>query len=165
MSSDPRHPDRISTAMVMADGLATIYRRWGSGRTLLLLGVSEASALALGDSFRVIVPELPLDYSDPGATRWLGGVCEGLGIAEAAIVATPALRDAALQFAGVLTGDDANPVMMHVLVNAADGSIYRTEKEERKREESESPSLVPTSGKTLNGGVLNGKASSVSVKP
>ena len=99
MSSDPRHPDRISTAMVMADGLATIYRRWGSGRTLLLLGVSEASALALGDSFRVIVPELPLDYSDPGAARWLGGVCEGLGIAEAAIVATPALRDAALQFA------------------------------------------------------------------
>lgn len=99
MSSDPRHPDRISTAMVMADGLATIYRRWGSGRTLLLLGVSEAIALALGDSFRVIVPELPLDYSDPGATRWLGGVCEGLGIAEAAILATPALRDAALQFA------------------------------------------------------------------
>ena len=99
MSSDPRHLDRISTAMVMADGLATIYRRWGSGRTLLLLGVSEASALALGDSFRVIVPELPLDYSDPGAARWLGGVCEGLGIAEAAIVATPALRDAALQFA------------------------------------------------------------------
>src|SRR6266550_6681790 len=106
MSSDPRHLDRISTAMVMADGLATIYRRWGSGRTLLLLGVSdlllgvsEASALALGDSFRVIVPELPLDFSDPGATRWLGGVCEGLGIAEAAIVATAALRDAALQFA------------------------------------------------------------------
>src|SRR5437667_11430246 len=99
MSSDLRHPDRISTAMVMADGLAPIYRRWGSGRTLLLLGVSEAIALALGDSFRVIVPELPLDYSDPGAARWRGGGCEGLGIAEAAIVATPAWRDAALQFA------------------------------------------------------------------
>jgi protein TonB len=51
--------------------------------------------------------------------------------------------------------------MMHVLVNAADGSIYRSEKEERKREESESPSLVPSGGKALNGGVLNGKASSL----
>ncbi len=99
MSSDPRHPDRISTAMVMADGLATIYRRWGSGRTVLLLGVSEAIALALGASFRVIVPELPLGFPDGGAARWLGGVCEGLGIAEAAIVASPALRDAASRFA------------------------------------------------------------------
>src|SRR6266566_1474876 len=94
-----RHPDRISTAMVMADGLATIYRRWGSGRTVLLLGVSEVIALGLGDSFRVIVPVLPLGFPDGGAARWLGGVCEGLGIAEAAIVATPASRDAASQFA------------------------------------------------------------------
>ena len=85
--------------MVMADGLATVYRRWGSGRTVLLLGVSEAIALTLGDSFRVIVPELPLGFPAGGAARWLGSVCEGLGIAEAAIVATPALRDAALQFA------------------------------------------------------------------
>ncbi len=52
-----RHPDRISTAMVMANGLATVYRRWGSGRTVLLLGASEAVALALGDWFRVIVPQ------------------------------------------------------------------------------------------------------------
>src|SRR5437773_12268859 len=94
-----RHPDRISTAMVMANGLATVYRRWGSGRTVLLLGASEAVALALGDWFRVIVPELPLGLSGLGAARWLGGVCEGLGIAEAAIVATPASSDAALQFA------------------------------------------------------------------
>ena len=94
-----RHPDRISTAMVMANGLATVYRRWGSGRTVLLLGASEAVALALGDWFRVIVPELPLGLSGLGAARWLGGVCEGLGIAEAAIVATPASRDAASQFA------------------------------------------------------------------
>ncbi len=92
-------PDRVSTAMVMADGLATIYRRWGSGRTVLLLGASEALALAVGESFRVIVPDLPLDCSDGGAARWLGGVCEGLGIDEAVIVATPALSDAASQFA------------------------------------------------------------------
>src|SRR5256885_13764769 len=94
-----RHPDRISTAMVMANGLATVYRRWGSGRTVLLLGASEAVAIALGDWFRVIVPELPLGLSDLGAARWLGGVCEGLGIAEAAIVASPALQDAASRFA------------------------------------------------------------------
>ena len=99
MSSDARHPARISTAMVMANGLATVYRRWGSGRTVLLLGASEAVALALGDWFRVIVPELPLGLSGLGEARWLGGVCEGLGIAEAAIVATPASRDAASQFA------------------------------------------------------------------
>ena len=92
-------PNRISTAMVLANGLATVYRRWGSGRTVLLLGTSEAMALALGDSFRVIVPELPLGFPGGGAARWLSGVCEGLGIAEAAIVATPAMRDAALQFA------------------------------------------------------------------
>lgn len=99
MPSNARHPDRISTAMVMANGLATIYRRWGSGRTVLLLGASEAMALALGDSFRVIIPELPLGFSDLGAVRWLGGVCEGLGIMEAAIIVTPALSDAVAQFA------------------------------------------------------------------
>src|SRR5207247_11425695 len=113
MSSDPRHPDRISTAMVMADGLATIYRRWGSGRTLLLLGVCEAIALALGASFRVIVPELPLGFPGGGAARWLSRLCAGLGIAEAAIVASPELRDASSRSAqgvtdrarGVIVGD------------------------------------------------------------
>src|SRR5207249_7748363 len=99
MSSDPRHPDRISTAMVMADGLATIYRRWGSGRTVLLLGVSEAIALALGASFRVIVPELPPGFPDGGAARGRGGACVGLGSAEAATFASPALGVAASRFA------------------------------------------------------------------
>ena len=61
----------------------------------------------------------------------------------------------------ILSGDDANPVTMHVLVNAADGSIFRTEKEERKRE-SQEMSFNRTPGKEpLNGGVLNGKASSL----
>jgi pimeloyl-ACP methyl ester carboxylesterase len=83
----------------MTNGLATVYRRWGSGRTVLLLGVSGAIALALGDSFRVIVPELPLGFSDVAAAQWLGDVCEGLGIVGAVIVAETALRDAASQFA------------------------------------------------------------------
>ena len=108
-------PARISIAVVMADGVATTYRRYGSGRTVLLLGGSEAMALALSASFRVIVPEPPVRFSGAGAADWLGGVCDGLGIGEAAIVATPALRDVASQFAqaapervkGVIIADSA----------------------------------------------------------
>ncbi len=74
--------NRTSTAVLTTKGLTTVYRRWGSGRTVLLLGVSEAIPLALGDSFRVIVPELPLGFSDLAAAQWLGDV-----------------RDAASQFA------------------------------------------------------------------
>jgi len=103
--------NRTSTAVVMTNGLATVYRRWGSGRTVLLLGVSEAIALALGDSFRVIVPELPLGFSDFAAAQWLGDVCEGLGIVGAVIVAEAALRDAASQFA-----NDAPELVTGVIV-------------------------------------------------
>ena len=88
---------RVSIAMVMANGLATPYRRWGSGRTVLLLGTSEATAVALGGAFRVIVPELPLGFSEPAAADWLGGIYEGLGITQAAIVTTYALARAAGQ--------------------------------------------------------------------
>jgi len=91
--------NRTSTAVLMTNGLTTVYRRWGAGRTVLLLGVAEAIALALGDSFRVIVPELPLGFSDFEAAQWLGDVCEGLGIVDAVIVAEAALRDAASQIA------------------------------------------------------------------
>jgi pimeloyl-ACP methyl ester carboxylesterase len=91
--------NRTSTAVLTTKGLTTVYRRWGSGRTVLLLGVSDALALALGDSFRVIVPELPLGFSDFEAAQWLGDVCEGLGIVDAVIVAEAALRDAASQIA------------------------------------------------------------------
>ena len=83
----------------MANGVETTYRRCGSGRTVLLLGASESIALALGTSFRVIVPEVPLHFADASATRWLGGVCDGLGIDEATIVATPAMMNTASQFA------------------------------------------------------------------
>lgn len=91
--------NRTSTAVLTTKGLTTVYRRWGSGPTVLLLGVSEALALALGDAFRVIVPELPLGFSDFEAAQWLGDVCEGLGIVDAVIVAEAALRDAASQIA------------------------------------------------------------------
>lgn len=89
----------LSTAVVLADGVATTYRRAGSGRTVLLLGASEALALALSESFRVIAPEVPVGLSERDAARWLSGVCEGLGIPEAVIVAGPALYAAATAFA------------------------------------------------------------------
>ena len=90
---------RISTAVILANGIATPYWRSGSGPVVLLLGAPEAVALALSEWFRVIVPDAPSDFSDVDAVRWLGGVYEGLGIAEAAIVAVPALQDAATGFA------------------------------------------------------------------
>jgi len=92
-------PNRVSTAVVLADGVATTYRRCGSGQTVLLLGASEAVALALSESFRVIVPDVPVGLSAEAAARWLGGVCEGLGILAAVIVATPVWREAATRFA------------------------------------------------------------------
>jgi len=92
-------PHRISTAVLLANDIATPYWRCGSGPTVLLLGAPEAIALALSAWFRVIVPEVPFDFSDVDALRWLGGVYEGLGIAEAAIVAVPTLIEAATGFA------------------------------------------------------------------
>jgi len=116
--------DRVSIAVVMANGVATTYRRWGSGRTVLLLGASDSVALALGAWFRVIAPDIPLGLSDAGAVCWLGGVYEGLGIAEAAIVAVPALRNAAARFA-----QDAPDRVKGVIIadcSTADGAELRS---------------------------------------
>lgn len=90
---------RISTAVILANGIATPYWRCGSGPTVVLLGAPEAIALALSEQFRVIVPAVPSAFSDVDAVQWLGGVVEGLGIAEAAIVAAPTLGEAATGFA------------------------------------------------------------------
>lgn len=92
-------PIRISTAVIVANGVAASYWRCGSGPTVLLLGASDGIALALCESFRVIVPQVPFDMSDADLADWLGGLYEGLGIAEAAIVAVPALSEAAAGFA------------------------------------------------------------------
>jgi TonB family protein len=59
--------------------------------------------------------------------------------------------------------DEVTPVRMHVLINAVDGSVFRVTKEE-KREEDEMMSR--TSGnatrlRSIEGGVLNGKAASL----
>lgn len=37
----------------------------------------------------------------------------------------------------ILSGDEANPTERHVWVNATDGTVWKTEKEERKRENPE----------------------------
>ena len=56
----------------------------------------------------------------------------------------------------ILSGDDASPVTYHVLVNALDGTIFKTSKEERRI------GFAEESGRrAIQGGVLNGKAASL----
>jgi len=55
----------------------------------------------------------------------------------------------------IVTGDEANPSTMHVMVNAIDGTVVKAEKEERRQE----AMTFPRSERPpINGGVLNGKA-------
>ncbi len=73
----------------------------------------------------------------------------------------------------ILSGDEAKPTTTHVLVNALDGTIFRTSNEERRKiniEGGERPRvegemrlrepMTTLSGerRAINGGVLNGKA-------
>jgi TonB family protein len=60
----------------------------------------------------------------------------------------------------ILSEVDTTPVTYHVLVNALDGSVVRSEKEERKRELVEHR-LSDDEKKNIEGGVLNGKAVSL----
>ena len=70
----------------------------------------------------------------------------------------------------ILSGDENAPVTNHVLVNAVDGSIFRAEKEERRRENPEESTQNMgwartesglTERRPIEGGVLNGKATSL----
>ena len=115
--------NRISIAVVLTGGLATAYRRWGSGRTVLLLGIPEALAGSLGDTFRVILPELPRELADSEAAQWLGDLCEGLGITAAVLVTAGALRDAASQLAQDAPERVAGVV--DVDPSARDGAAFR----------------------------------------
>jgi TonB family protein len=54
----------------------------------------------------------------------------------------------------ILSGDETDPTKYDVLVNAESGSIWRVNKEERRREE---PAIY-TGHRPIEGGVLNGKA-------
>src|SRR5437588_11237092 len=56
----------------------------------------------------------------------------------------------------ILSGDDASPVTYHVLVNALDGTIFKTSKDERRI------GFAEESGRrAIQGGLLNGKAASL----
>jgi TonB family protein len=78
----------------------------------------------------------------------------------------------------ILNGDETKPTTTHVLVNALDGTIFRTNKEERRKinieggerprvegEERLREPLMTSSGerRPINGGVLNGKASDLPI--
>ncbi|HEY7683213.1 MAG TPA: hypothetical protein VH879_11265 [Gemmatimonadales bacterium] len=102
MDHETRAADRVTTAVVMADGVATRYRRSGSGPTVVVLG-AEPVVEPLARSYRVIVPEVPPHLSDTtagGRARWLSGVFDGLGIDVAVIVTAPVLAGAVALFAG-----------------------------------------------------------------
>ena len=59
----------------------------------------------------------------------------------------------------VILANDSSPARTHVLINAIDGSVFRVSKEE-KREEEENAGYTSTR-RAIEGGELNGKASSL----
>jgi TonB family protein len=73
----------------------------------------------------------------------------------------------------ILTGDDTQPTRAHVLVNALDGTIFKADKEERRRvnldvgerpqEEAFSLTRQPGESRIINGGMLNGKTKDMPV--
>jgi TonB family protein len=68
----------------------------------------------------------------------------------------------------VILSNDSPPVRTHVLVNAIDGSVFRVSKEKEREEEGNTASATgegtnafTTRRRAIEGGVLNGKASSL----
>ena len=91
--------ERIATAVVMADGLETRYLRCGAGQTVVLVGGDRRLAITLATTCRVIAPQVPPRLPMNDLVTWLRGVFDGLGIAEASIVATPEFAELAHAFA------------------------------------------------------------------
>lgn len=116
---DPALPSGpVTSAMVLAGGVLTRYRRCGTGPTVVVLGAPD-SIRVLVKSFRVIAPELPStddlpDTSPKARARWLGGVFDGLGIESAVLVTSPDLAAAAARFAA------AEPDRVRTVVVAGD---------------------------------------------
>jgi TonB family protein len=69
----------------------------------------------------------------------------------------------------VVLSDEATPLKTHVLINAMDGSIFRVNKEEKQEEEMTGLAYtsegVTKNHPPINGGVLNGKATSLPAPP
>jgi TonB family protein len=59
----------------------------------------------------------------------------------------------------IVSGDENNPTRYSVLVNAEDGSIFRVNKEEGRRE----ATAIYTGRRPIEGGVLNGKATNLPI--
>jgi TonB family protein len=59
----------------------------------------------------------------------------------------------------VMISQDATPVRSHVLINAVDGSVVKVSNEEKR--EPDEMTAVATRRRTIEGGVLNGKAVSL----
>jgi TonB family protein len=59
----------------------------------------------------------------------------------------------------VILSNDSSPVRTHVLINAIDGSVFRVSKEEKREEEGNVAST--STRRAIEGGALNGKASSL----
>jgi pimeloyl-ACP methyl ester carboxylesterase len=131
-------------AEIRAHDRVTRYRRHGSGPPVLLLYASDDGALwpalleALGDRFRVIVPEIAEAQSD--VTCRLAEFLEGLGCARAAVIGNARLGAVALEVAAtgtdqiarvvIIAGSakEAQPVMpseIPTLRLAADGEVSR----------------------------------------
>jgi TonB family protein len=62
----------------------------------------------------------------------------------------------------VILGDESKPAA-HVLVNALDGTIFKVEKEERRKEEGYALTRSSGEGRAINGGTLNGKATDMPI--
>lgn len=108
MDHEQPAPGRVCSAVVMADGVATRYRRRGVGPTVVVLGL-EAVEPILAPSYRVIAPEMPPTLHLPGTTvegraRWLAGIFDGLGIDVAVIVCAEELAGTAERFANRASG-------------------------------------------------------------
>ena len=61
----------------------------------------------------------------------------------------------------ILSGDEPTQMTNHVLVNAVDGTIFRTEKQERRTEAPYMKPYMQSEPRLIEGGKLNGKALSL----
>jgi pimeloyl-ACP methyl ester carboxylesterase len=111
LATSPSAP-RVTRGTVHAGASTTDYLRAGCGAPVVLLGSAgpdpgERSLFAaLAGGFRVIAPVLPpephagpRDAAAPPFSAWLRGVLDGLGLAEASLVAEEAYALRALSFA------------------------------------------------------------------